>query len=135
MSGFNIGLDLECCVHVNIGLNSGRRPTTMLLDGGICTAARVLAGLSQAELAAQAGVAVSVLARFEQGLSQPRLGTIRAVLAVLAAHGIELTGETERYAGGIGLLKGTWQSKRKRQGQEPASAPSARKKLAPRLGS
>lgn len=80
----------------------------MLLHGRLCIAARILAGLSQAELAARASLRVSVVARFEQGITQPRLGTLQAILAVLAAHGVELTGQTDRYAGGIGLVKGKW---------------------------
>lgn len=83
----------------------------MLLEGRICAGARILAALTQAELATRAGIALSVLARFEQGLSQPRLGTIKAILGVLAANGVELIGETERYEGGIGLLKGKWRER------------------------
>lgn len=81
----------------------------MLLDGRLCIAARVLAGLSQAELAAKASLHVSVVARFEQGLTEPRRGTLQAIMQVLANHGIEILGQTDRYAGGIGLIKGKWQ--------------------------
>lgn len=80
----------------------------MLLDGRLCTAGRILAGLSQAELAAKASLAVSVVARFEQGLTRPRSGTLQALVAVLEAHGVEVLGPTDRHEGGLGLVKGTW---------------------------
>ncbi len=81
----------------------------MMLDRRLFTAARTLAGLSQAELAEKAGVAVSVVARFEQGRTQPRLDTLKAILAVLERYGIELLVESDRHVGGIALVRGKWQ--------------------------
>ena len=80
----------------------------MLLDPCLFTAARILAGLSQADLAAEAGIAVSVVARFEQRKTQPRLSTLRAILGVLDRHGVEFMAESERHVGGIALIKGKW---------------------------
>lgn len=81
----------------------------MLLDPLLFISARTLAGLSQADLATKAGIAVSVVARFEQGKTQPRLNTLRAILGVLESHGVEFLPESERHAGGIALIKGRWQ--------------------------
>src|SRR4051794_5999566 len=86
----------------------------MLLDGRLCTAARVLAGLSQTELAAEASLSVSVVARFEQGVSQPRTGTIRAIMDVLGAHGVEVMPESERHVGGLALIRGKWRGDTRR---------------------
>ena len=80
----------------------------MLLDPLLFTAARILAGLSQTDLAAEAGIAVSVVARFEQRKTQPRLNTLQAILGVFERHGVELLAESERHAGGIALIKGRW---------------------------
>jgi transcriptional regulator with XRE-family HTH domain len=81
----------------------------MVLDPRLFVAARILAGLSQAALAKKADVAVSVVARFEQGKTQPRLDTLRAILGVLESYGVELLAESERHVGGIALVKGKWQ--------------------------
>src|SRR4051794_30820773 len=86
----------------------------MLLDGRLCTAARILAGLSQTELAAEASLSVSVVARFEQGVTQPRTGTIRAIMEVLGAHGVEVMPESQRHLGGLALVRGTWRGATRR---------------------
>jgi transcriptional regulator with XRE-family HTH domain len=72
----------------------------------LLVAARVLAGMSQAELAAAAGVATSVLQAIEQGRSDPKLSTVLALLDALKACGVELVPETERVAGGVLVIKG-----------------------------
>ena len=82
----------------------------MVFNGRLLTAARIMAGLSQAELAAQANCAVSALARFEQGRTQPRLDTVRALVGALARNGIEFLPETQRHEGGVALVRGTWRA-------------------------
>ena len=80
----------------------------MVLNGRLIMAARILAGLSQAELAAQADCAISALARFEQGRTQPRLDTVRALVGALTRNGVEFLPETQRHEGGVALVRGTW---------------------------
>lgn len=77
------------------------------VSGKLLTAARILAGLSQADLAEQAGCAVSALARFEQGRTSPRLATVRALVSVLARYGVELLPATDRYEVGIAVVRGS----------------------------
>lgn len=64
----------------------------------LLAAARVLAGLSQAELAARANVGVGALSRYEAGKTMPRVDTISAVVRALAEFGIgflEESGDVE----------------------------------------
>ena len=52
-----------------------------------CRAARILAGLSAAELAEQAGVGIATIKRFESG--QPvQPATVEAIVAALTSAGI-----------------------------------------------
>ncbi|WP_439598756.1 helix-turn-helix transcriptional regulator [Falsiroseomonas sp.] len=72
----------------------------------LLTAARVLAGLTQAELAHAAGVATSVLQALEQGRSDPKLSTVIAIFQALRARGVAVTWEPENETGTITLLSG-----------------------------
>jgi transcriptional regulator with XRE-family HTH domain len=72
----------------------------------LLVAARVLAGLSQRELAQEAGVSLSVLQAIEQGKSDPRLSTVLALVDALRRHDIQLLGEDERALGGVLALRG-----------------------------
>lgn len=65
-------------------------------------AARVLAGLSQVDLARLAGVAVSSLARYERGDRTIRSDTLAALLTVLRARGIQFGLEGD---GTVGVLR------------------------------
>ncbi len=100
-------LSLLLLVNIVVGMPGGTT-LPMMFDGRLLTAARILAGLSQSELAAQADCAVSSLARFEQGRTQPRLDTVRALVGALARNGIEFLPESERHYGGVALVRGTW---------------------------
>ncbi|MFH5925491.1 helix-turn-helix transcriptional regulator [Roseomonas xinghualingensis] len=73
----------------------------------LLVAARAIAGMSQAELATDAGIALSVLQAIEQGRSDPKISTVLALLDALKARGVELVPETERVAGGVFVLKGS----------------------------
>jgi hypothetical protein len=64
-------------------------------------AARVLLGLSRAELAAKAGLHVNALKRLEQGVTNPRRTTLEAVMRALDADGIEFLSETADRGEGI----------------------------------
>ncbi len=70
-------------------------------------AGRALAGMSQSELAAEAGVAVSVVQAIEQNRSDPKLSTVLAILDVLKIHGVELVAETEHVACGVIVVPGS----------------------------
>jgi len=71
----------------------------------LLVAGRVLAGLSQQELATEAHVALSVVQAIEQGKSDPRLSTVRALAEVLREHRVEILVEDPRSLGGLRLLK------------------------------
>jgi len=79
----------------------------MLRSHRLFIAARALAGLSQSELASQAGVALSVLQAIEQNRSDPKLSTILALLDVLKSKGIELLPETGQVAWGLFVVTGS----------------------------
>lgn len=63
----------------------------MLHSPRILVAARVLAGLSQQQLAEAAGVALSVLQAIEQGRSDPKNSTLIAIQDALIEYGVRLT--------------------------------------------
>ena len=79
----------------------------MLRSHRLFIAARALAGLSQSELASQAGVALSVLQAVEQGRSDPKLTTILALLDVLKSKGIELLPDSSSVAFGLFVVPGS----------------------------
>jgi DNA-binding XRE family transcriptional regulator len=54
-------------------------------------AARVLAGLTQAELAKKAGISRASLVAIEAGEAEPRLATYRALLLALEAAGVRIS--------------------------------------------
>ncbi len=72
--------------------------TALLRSARLLVAARVLAGVTQPELAAAAGISVSVLQAIEQGRSDPKLSTVLALLDALKARGVELALESESVA-------------------------------------
>src|SRR5260370_41403940 len=73
----------------------------------LLVAARTLAGLSQPELAAEAGIAPSVLGAIEQGRSDPRQSTVLAIIDALKARGVVLVPESDRTAWGVVVNKGS----------------------------
>jgi transcriptional regulator with XRE-family HTH domain len=54
----------------------------------LLAAARVLAGLSQADLAKRANVGIGALSRYEAGKTTPRIDTIAALVDALAELGV-----------------------------------------------
>jgi DNA-binding XRE family transcriptional regulator len=52
-------------------------------------AARAMIGLTQAELASEAGISTTALNSIEAEKSDPKLSTLRAIQAALEAHGIQ----------------------------------------------
>jgi predicted transcriptional regulator len=58
-------------------------------------AARILAGLSQSQLAALAGVSRSAISRLETEGADTRSSTVDAVIRALRAHHVEVVAEDE----------------------------------------
>jgi transcriptional regulator with XRE-family HTH domain len=79
----------------------------MLRSHRLLIAARVLAGLTQGELAEAAGIALSVLQAIEQGRSDPKLSTVLALLDVLKARGVELLPPSGTVAWGVFVVPGS----------------------------
>ena len=79
----------------------------MLRSHRLIIAGRVLAGLSQSELASQAGVALSVLQAIEQGRSDPKLSTVIALVDALRSKGVELLPDTDPAAFGLFVVIGS----------------------------
>lgn len=67
----------------------------------LLAAARVLAGLSQAELAARANVGIGALSRYEAGKTMPRIDTIAALVRALGEVGIGFLEESDSVEMGI----------------------------------
>lgn len=63
--------------------------------------------MSQSELAAEAGIAVSVVQAIEQNRSDPKLSTVLAILDALKSHGVELVAEAEHVAFGVIVVPGS----------------------------
>ncbi|WAJ30994.1 helix-turn-helix domain-containing protein [Antarcticirhabdus aurantiaca] len=61
----------------------------------------MLLGLSQEDLAKDAGVSVRNLSRIEAGDADPLLSTIESVKLALEEHGIVFLGETETFGPGF----------------------------------
>ena len=87
-------------MHASRLAASGSIPPPRLL-----AAARVLVGLSQRELATEAGLAVSSVGRYEAGLSGLRSGSLAAILKVLAKRGIRFVDPTYEVEVGLVLLR------------------------------
>ena len=63
----------------------------MLLAGRQIRAARVLIGMSQDKLSELTGLTVQGIRKIEEGISQPREGTLSDISRVFAEHGVEFT--------------------------------------------
>lgn len=63
--------------------------------------------MSQRELAAEAGLAVSSVGRYEAGLSGLRSDSLAAILNVLAKRGIRFVDPTDEVEAGLVLLRTT----------------------------
>ena len=78
----------------------GLMPPSKLL-----AAARVLAGITQQELAEAAGLTTASLARYESGASTMRTDSLGAIVTALREMGIRFVGETHDVALGVVLVK------------------------------
>lgn len=63
----------------------------LVARGRVIAAGRMLAGLDQEQLAAEAGVAPSTVSKVEQGRKNVRAATLRAVRDALERRGVDLT--------------------------------------------
>ena len=73
----------------------------------LVTAGRALAGMTQSDLAAAAGIALSVLQAVEQGKSDPKLSTVLALLDALRAQGVELLNASDTAVWGVYVIPGS----------------------------
>ena len=74
----------------------------MRLHPRVLAAARALAGLSQGELAREAGVHRNIVLRIEAG-ADLRVSTQEALIAALANHGVEFVQGGPEHVGGVML--------------------------------
>lgn len=73
----------------------------MIRSPVVIVAARVLAGLSQEELADAAGIPLGTLKNLEQGRADPRHSTVLALIDTLAKRGVRFMMESDRIAWGV----------------------------------
>ena len=74
----------------------------LVARGRVIAAARMLAGLDQFQLAAEAGLSPSTISKVEQGRKNVRQDTLRAVSQALERLGVDVTqnGRTGHHAVG-----------------------------------
>lgn len=75
----------------------------MLRSFRVLAAGRVLAGLSQQELADAAKLAVRVIHNIEAGTTDPKYSTLVAIVDALRARGVRVLPEDDRHLGGVAL--------------------------------
>jgi hypothetical protein len=71
----------------------------------LLAAARVLVGITQRELATEAGLDRSLIARYEAGLSLLRADSFGAILVVLRNYGVHFVEESEKVEMGVQLVR------------------------------
>ncbi len=81
-------------------MNHGILPPPRLLAAG-----RVLAGLTQRELATAAGLSTTTIARYESGAATMRTDTLGTIVAVLRGMRVRFVGESQEAELGLLLLK------------------------------
>lgn len=70
-------------------------------------AARALAGWSQEDLAAAAGVSLSTVRGLEGGSRDTRFSSVVAIIEALRRRGVELAQSSERFMGGVLVVRGS----------------------------
>ena len=70
----------------------------------VLAAARVLAGLTQQELAGASGVALNVIRRYEKGVGNPRPSSVAAVVEALRLKNVTFLPTGEGYHVAVGLI-------------------------------
>jgi transcriptional regulator with XRE-family HTH domain len=77
-----------------------------MLDPRQLIAARALAGWSQADLAAAAKVGLRTVAGLESGARDTKFSSVVAIVEALRRRGVELAQGTERFVGGVLVVRG-----------------------------
>src|SRR4051812_3398031 len=70
-------------------------------------AARALADWSQADLASAAGVALRTVQGLEEGSRDTRFSSVVAIIEALRRRGVEFAQASDRYAGGVVIIRGS----------------------------
>jgi transcriptional regulator with XRE-family HTH domain len=96
-------------------------PSNVFPPPRLLAAARVLVGLTQRQLAAQAGVDRSLISRYEAGATMLRADSFGLIFAVLKRNGISFVEETDSVAMGVTLLR----DRKAFEGQRPKARPGA----------
>jgi predicted transcriptional regulator len=91
----------------------------------LLAAARALIDLSQRELAAAAGIATSLVARYEAGHSMLRSDSFGAILAVLHHRGVRFVEATNEITMGVLLLRQQAPTMRESSAEPPTDGPTA----------
>ncbi len=81
------------------------RGLSVLPPPRVLAAARVLAGLSQEELARRVGVDRSIIKRYEAGRSEARASTLERVVEVLLEDGVVVLPQTESHSVAIAYIR------------------------------
>lgn len=77
-----------------------------MLDPRLLIAARALAGWSQADLAAAAKVGLRTVLGLESGARDTKYSNVLAIMDALRRHGVELAQGSERFVGGVLVVRG-----------------------------
>jgi transcriptional regulator with XRE-family HTH domain len=72
----------------------------------LIAAARTLAGLTQEQLATEAGVHRTMISRYEAGTNLMRIDKLEQVIQALRKHGIRIVGPTAETAMGLTVDRG-----------------------------
>ncbi len=92
-----------------------------------CRAARILVGIAQTTLAAEAKVSERTVTDFERGERRPQSATLQAIASALERLGVELIGENGRGVGArVRARGGEHQPKPKKGAAEGAPTASMR---------
>jgi transcriptional regulator with XRE-family HTH domain len=78
-----------------------------MLHPRLLIAARALAGWSQADLAAAANVGLRTVLGLESGARDTRYSNVLAIIDALRRHGVELAQGSERFVGGVLVVRGS----------------------------
>jgi hypothetical protein len=78
-----------------------------MLHPRLLIAARALAGWSQADLAAAANVGLRTVLGLESGARDTRYSNVLAIMDALRRQGVELAQGSERFVGGVLVVRGS----------------------------
>ncbi|NOG73676.1 helix-turn-helix transcriptional regulator [Roseicella sp. DB1501] len=105
-----------------------------MLDARQLIAARALAGWSQENLAAAAGVSLSTVQGLEGGVRDTKFSRVVAIVEALRRHGVEFAQSSERFIGGALVVRGSasdWLQARPEGDHSPEPAEASEHEGAP----